>query len=418
MKLKRLFILFFIITLFITNNYIYASNKSDENIDISAESAILIDSSTKKVLYSKNSNKKMYPASTTKILTAIITIENCGLTDLVTVQNSAISAVPSGYSTANLVANEQLTIKDLLTVLLVPSANDVANVIAEHISGSFQDFAELMNKKASELGCQNSHFTNPSGMHNDNHYTTAEDMAKIATYCMKNQTFRELVSLKKCKISSTNKSGVRTYSNTNELINPSSKYYLENCIGIKTGYTSEAKNCLISACNKDNLELICVVLGSSDEGNNKITRFTDSKKLYNFGYSNFSIKTIANKYDKIDSIQISNGTKDTRNLELILANDVNALVNNSESNINPVISLNENLSAPISENDVLGTINYNIDDITYTENLLASHSVEVDTTWISILQVSLSVLIILILLIIFSKSKKKYKRKKRYNKKY
>ena len=150
-----------------------------EQPEISADAAILIDSSSEKVLYSKNENQKMYPASTTKILTAILTIENCNLNDVVTVPYEAISSITSGYSVAALQTGEQLTVEQLLQVMLVHSANDAANVLAFHVSGSIENFANLMNNKVSELGLTNTHFTNPSGMHDENHYTTAHDLAII-----------------------------------------------------------------------------------------------------------------------------------------------------------------------------------------------------------------------------------------------
>lgn len=212
------------------------------------------------ILYSKNENTKAYPASTTKILTAILAIEKCNLDDKVTIKKSSISSIPPGYTSCNLVEGEVLTVSDLLQATLVPSANDAANALAEHISGSVENFTDLMNTKINELGLKNTHFVNTNGIHNENHYTTAYDLALIAKYCMQNQTFRKYANIPTCTINATNKSNVRKLKNTNELINPSSKYYIEDCIGIKTGHTTEAGNCLISSFSKDNLELISVVL--------------------------------------------------------------------------------------------------------------------------------------------------------------
>lgn len=183
-------------------------------LNIHSDAAILMDYKTGTVLYSKASEEKMYPASTTKILTAILALEKCNLDDVVTVSKSAISSIPSGYSSAYLSEGEEISVNDLISVFLVHSANDAGYVLAEHISGSIDEFANLMNEKALEIGCKNTHFTNPSGIHDENHYTTAYDLALIAKYCMQNSKFRNIVSMKTCTINSTNKFGIRKYTNT------------------------------------------------------------------------------------------------------------------------------------------------------------------------------------------------------------
>lgn len=414
MKAKNIFIiLILILFLIIPSGYVQAKD-SKENLNIYSEAAILIDSNTGVVLYEKNSKQKMYPASTTKILTAIIALEKCNLDEKVTVSKSAISAIPPGYSSCYLSEGEEISVNDLLTVFLVHSANDAGYVLAEYISGSIDNFAELMNQKANELGCENSHFVNPSGIHNNNHYSSAYDMSLIAKYCMKNKTFRSIVSKRNCVISPTNKFDTRQYVNTNDLLNPSSKYYLENCIGIKTGYTSEAKNCLISCCTQNNLELISVVLGGAYTETGDSVRYVDSRTLFEYGYSNYSLKTIAKKGDIMTSLEVANGTKDTKNLDLSLENDIKALVKNSETNPEYDISLNETISAPISQNNCVGTISYNINGITYTENLLASHDVEQNNSLILILEISLGLLIILIAITIISLKFKNTKKKSKH----
>ena len=215
MKSKK-FVVILIMLIFILN--ISKSYAVSEAPEISSESAVLIESSSEKILYSKKDDQKMYPASTTKILTAILTLENCKLDDIVTVPYEAISIIPSGYSVAALQAGEQLTVEQLLQVMMVHSANDAANALAYHVSGSLEGFASLMNQKVADLGLQNTHFTNPSGMQNENHYTTAYDLAIIMKYCMKNSTFRSLAGLKSCTIPATNKYEERIFKTTNELL--------------------------------------------------------------------------------------------------------------------------------------------------------------------------------------------------------
>lgn len=419
---KKLWILLFTFLILIftgCNDFSYAEDRQDPDLNLYSEAAVLIDAKTGAILYGKNAEERMYPASTTKILTAILALEKCNLNDMVTVSKSAVDAIPSGYSSAYLSEGEQMSVKDLLAVFLVHSANDAGFVLAEYISGSIENFAELMNKKAIEIGCTNTHFTNPSGIHDENHYTTAYDLSLIAKYCMENSTFRKYVSSKTCTVNRTNKFDTRTYTNTNDLINPTSKYYVENCIGIKTGYTSEAKNCLISAYSKDDLELICVVLGAGQTETGDSARYVDTISLFDYGISNFSVKTLAQKDDVIQTIKIANGTKDTRDLELILENSLSALLKNNTELPTPTIHLNENLSAPIAQNSIVGTITYTIDNVSYTQNLLASHEVTEDSFLILIFKIALGIILFLILIfIIFSKTKKKKKRKRKYYRNY
>ena len=193
MKINKLIIPFLIfVTIFTTFSFAENSVLSQESsqatsqadLKIYSDAVILIENKTGKTLYEKNSEQKMYPASTTKILTAILAIEKGNLNDTTTVSKTALAEMKSGYSSAYLVEGETLTIEQLLTVLLVHSANDASNVLAEYISGSISSFVDLMNEKAQELGCTNTHFVTTNGLHDDNHYTTAKDMSIIARYCM------------------------------------------------------------------------------------------------------------------------------------------------------------------------------------------------------------------------------------------
>ncbi len=397
--IRYFFIIFFSTFLFF-KNISYGENLQELNLY--SESCILIEANAGTILYGKNENEKMFPASTTKILTAIIAIEKCNLDDAVIVQKSAISSIPAGYSSAYLSEGEQVTVRDLLQVFLIHSANEAGYVLAEHISGSVSNFADLMNSKSKEIGCTNSNFVNPSGIHNENHYTTAEDLAKIASYCMKNKTFRSIVSMKKCTIAPTNKSDSRTYKNTNDLINPSSKYYTPECIGIKTGYTSEAKNCLVAGFTKNGLNLISIVLGAPTIQGISSTRCVDSITLCKYGYSNYEMKKFATKGETISSIDIKNGSKETRTLDLILENDVKLLSkgNSSESNLN--ISLKENLHAPIKANDIVGTATYTSCGTKVTVNLLASHDVK-ETIIIKLILLLITLIFIIVLVLIITK---------------
>lgn len=418
MKFRRSLVIIFMLIFILHTSMCYALTEQPE---ISADAAILIDSSSEKVLYSKNENQKMYPASTTKILTAILTIENCNLNDVVTVPYEAISSITSGYSVAALQTGEQLTVEQLLQVMLVHSANDAANVLAFHVSGSIENFANLMNNKVSELGLTNTHFTNPSGMHDENHYTTAHDLAIIMKYCMKNDTFRSLSSLKYCTIPATNKYDVRVFNTTNELLiydnrDVSSNYYYKYAIAGKTGYTTQAKNCLVSVAKKENLELICVVLSAGIYPNNVSAKFVDTKSIFDYGYNNYTIKKLREKDAIATQIEIGNGTKETRNLDLLISDDLSALVTQDEfdTEFEPQIELQDNLFAPIAQGQVVGKITYTIDGIQYSSNLLASHSVEQSGFITIVVQIILVILILFLLykLLFGSNSNKKSYRKK------
>ena len=415
MKIKRILTILFILIFILNISISYGISDAPE---ISAGAAILIDTSSEKILYSKNENEKMYPASTTKILTAILTIENCNLDDIVTVPYEAIASIPSGYAVAALQPGEQLTVEQLLQLLLVHSANDAANVLAYHISGSIESFANLMNQKVLELGLQNTHFTNPSGTHDDNHYTTAYDLAIIMKYCMKNSEFRRLSDLKYCKIPATNKSEERVFNTTNELLthNNSSDYYYKYAIAGKTGYTTQAKNCLVSVSNKDDLELICVVLSAGLYPNNLSAKFVDTKSLFDYGYNNYTIRKLRERDAIATQIEINKASKETQNLDLLISNDITALISQDdlETDFSPEIKINDNLSAPISQGQVVGKIIYNIDGIEYSSDLFASHNVE-ESGYLKLLIKILMIILILFFLykLLFENyTKEKHSRKK------
>ena len=407
------FISFFVFILLMCLIFSNISFAVSEPPEISAQSAILIDSSSGKVFYDKASDQRMFPASTTKIMTAILTLENGNLNDVVTVPYSAISSIPAGYSIAALQTDEQLTVNQLLQVLMVHSANDAANVLAFYISGSIEEFANLMNQKASELGMNNTHFTNPSGMQDQNHYTTAHDLAVLMQYCMQNNTFRHLAGLKSCSIPATNKYQARSFTTTNNLLinnetNVANDSYYEYAIAGKTGFTSEAGNCLVSASSKDNFELICVVLAAGTNANGSSTKFSDSKKLFEFGYANYGFKTLIEQGYTASSISIPNATDDTKDLDLVASSTISVLMETSKMNddVSFDIELNSNLFAPISQGQVVGKIVYNIDGEEYSSDLIASHSVIPSNSVVTITGMVLLVLVLLVLIkLLFPKKK-------------
>lgn len=397
---------------------------------MSSEAILIMESSTGKIIYEKNGYEQKYPASTTKILTAILAIEHCNLDEMATASEFAISSIPSGYSTANIQIGESLSVRDLLYALMLQSANESAVVLAEHISGSQEAFADLMNQKAEEIGCKNTHFVNPNGVHDEDHYSTAYDLALIAKYAMQNETFREIVKTTSFTLPATSAypSNTRTYTNTNNLIiydnrNRPDNYYYEYATGIKTGYTSAAKNCLVSSAEKNGIEYICVVLGASITYGNSgsiSARYVDTINLFNYAFDNYSFRKLKFANTNIQTIEIENATKDTKNLDLLIANDIDIFVsidNQDNSNIEPEIILKEGLQAPIAKGDIVGTISYEVEGLRYTTDLIAGSDVEEFKQSYILLYVLVAIVILIIIILFiryYNKKKKFINRRNKY----
>lgn len=382
-KIKKLLLL--LIILLLTLNIFCMNSFAETSLpSVYSPACILIDADSGKILYSKNANTKMYPASTTKIMTAILTLENCKLDDVAIASHNAVYSIPYGYSVATIQEGEELTIEQLLNVLLIPSANDAAVVLAEHIAGSVEAFSDMMNSKAVELGCKNTHFVNPNGIHDEEHYSTAYDLALIGKYAMQFDTFRTIVQKTSYSLSKTNKYDKedRLFNTTNDLIKKNyssspTNYYYQYATGAKTGYTDAAKSCIVATATKDDISLIAVVLHSGTTAEGLSQRALDCKTLFEYGFNNYSIKSIAEKDSVAEQISVKNSTKETESLDLLYSDDLSGLVPDDVdiSTIAPNIKLTENLSAPILEGTNLGTITYTIDGFDYSCNLIASHTV-------------------------------------------
>lgn len=409
LKIKYLFVTLSIIMLL----SIFTTSFANNNFDIYSPSCILIDSTSGKILYEKNAYNKMYPASTTKIMTAILVLENCNLNDIVTISENAISltSVPETYTRANLKSGEKVSVEDLLNVLLIPSANDAAIALAEHVSGSVDEFSKLMNLKAKEIGCINTNFVNPNGVHNTNQFTTAYDMSLIGKYAMQNDVFKKIVTKTSCNLPITNvyDKDDRKFKNTNELLT-SDNYYYEYTTGIKTGYTDSAKNCIVASCKKDDYEFIVVVLGANKMTSDENDRAHDCITLFNYAIENYNEKIISNPETIIKQIEIelSNNTKKT--LDIVVEKEIKAKTVQNISTIEPEITINENLQAPILKGFIVGKISYTIDNITYTSNLIAGNNI-LDSEILPQVFSSLLFILLLLTFITILKSKKKKKNK-------
>lgn len=249
-----------------------------KNPDLNSRACVVIDRNTNTILYGKNENTKRKMASTTKIMTAIIIIENCKLNESIEISKKAAN---TGGSRLGLKTGDKITILDLLYGLMLHSGNDAAVALAEYVGNDIPGFAEKMNKKAQELGLKNTHFETPHGLDSDEHYTTAYELALLTNYALNNPTFSKIVGTKNYTITINGYS--KDLSNTNELLGN-----LDGVYGVKTGFTNGANRCLVTACKRNNLDIICVVLGADT----KKIRSTDSIKLINYIYQNFKLVNI------------------------------------------------------------------------------------------------------------------------------
>lgn len=380
--LKSIFIIFLISTLF-CNTTIFADDElDDEDLSqneisetistsssasdvptINARHAIIFDRNSKQTIYGKEENEQCKMASTTKIMTAIITLENANLDDVVTVSSRTASAPKSriGLST-----NDKISVRDLLYGLMLYSGNDAAVALAEHVGGSVEDFAILMNNKAQDLGMQNSHFVTPNGLDNDEHYSTALDLAILTDYAFQNDDFAQIVQTKTYTLYING--SAKTISNTHELLGN-----LEGVYGGKTGFTSGANRCLITACKRGDLDIICVVLGCDTKKN----RTQDSIKLINYTFSNYSLVNIKdiinNNFENWKTLHITSFTVDkgvSSNLDLYIDEATipysYMAVNNSDiNNIETKISFDSYFEAPLCQNLNIGFITLQIGDNEY-----------------------------------------------------
>lgn len=266
------------------NSFTDTSTETIKEPDVNSRACVVIDRKTNSVLFGKNENTKKKMASTTKIMTATIIIEKCNLTDTIEISKKAAG---TGGSRLGLKTGDKITVLDLLYGLMLRSGNDAAVALAEYAGGDINGFAKLMNAKALELGLTNTHFETPHGLDSNEHYTTAYELALLSNYALDNPTFAKIVGTKNYTI--TINGSPKALSNTNELLGN-----MEGVYGIKTGFTNGANRCLVTACKKNNMDIICVVLGADT----KKFRTIDSIKLINYVFNNFvvyDLKSFVNK---------------------------------------------------------------------------------------------------------------------------
>ena len=365
--------------------------------EISARAALLADPETGRVYYSLNADERAYPASLTKVMTVLLAVEavergEVSQDDQVTASESAMEGMVEDGSTAGIVPGETMSFGDLLYCAMLSSANEACNIIAEHVSGSVGAFVELMNERASELGCAGTHFANTHGLPDENHYTTAADLALIAAEALQHDLFTTICNTVTWTVPATNVSEQRTLSNSNALINPNSGYgsgyYYEYAHGVKTGHTNDAGYCLISTAEKDGIRLMAIVLGCpamelADGSGVDLRSFSDSIVLYDWVFDNFSMQEIVSSAEQVAEAPVELG-QGVERVSLRPANVVTAVVADDTdlSTVQRDVVVyserdGETLVAPISAGTVLGELTLTLDgQVLGRSELVASTSVE------------------------------------------
>lgn len=383
MKIRRI-VSVFLVTLLLTGLFLVPTVYAVPSIKIAAKAALLVDEQTGLVLHAQNEHDKLYPASITKVMTALLVFEAIDRGDLkldqkVTASATALAGLADDGSSAGIKAGEVLTVEQLLYCMLVVSANESCHILAEEVAGSVPAFVELMNQRAQEIGCKDTHFVNPSGLHDPQHYTSAWDIYLFTREAMKYDTFMAICGSKSYIVPATNMSEERELHSTNYLISNwrALGYLYDGAEGIKTGSTSDAGNCLVASAVRGDRRLISVVLGAK-EANDKVQSFTETSRLFDYGFDNFSSQVVLTEDEMIQEVPVAL-SKETNYVvvhpeytaEALLPNDANL-----DELERTVVLDNETANAPIATGDVLGkiTISYKGNECV-TVPLLAQYDV-------------------------------------------
>jgi len=308
------------------------------SVSVSAKAAIVVENSSGKVLFAKNADERLPMASTTKIMTAICTIENTRTDSLITVADEAVGIEGSSIYLAK---DEKITVRDLLYGMMLNSGNDAATALAIETSGSVEEFARLMNETAKRIGAKNTNFVNACGLYDDNHYTTAYDLALITSYALKNPLFAEIVSSKTAKITNGDNGYPRVLRNHNKLLN-----LFDGCIGVKTGYTKKCGRCLVSAAERDGVTLTCVTLNAPDDWN-------DHTALLNYGFSKTKLVELASQDSHCMGLKIQGSASAFSHV--VFGESLSYVAaDNIAEDVKINYSFIENLKAPLNEGEVVG----------------------------------------------------------------
>lgn len=327
--------------------------------------AALIDVDSGRVLYGKDMNQRMRIASLTKIITAILAIESGKMNDIVTVSSNASGKEGSSIYLA---VGEKLKLSDLVYAIMLRSGNDAATAIAEHVSGSVEKFADLMNQKVKELGLTDTHFMNPHGLDNEQHYSTAHDMAVLTAYALKNPTFRQIVATKHYSIPWEGKEWDRSMKNKNKMLT-----LYEGADGVKTGYTKKAGRCLASSATQNGEQLAVVVL---NDGND----WADSGRLLTYGFTKYNQTPLVHTGDLVATLPVAGGTQAT--VQIVSSEKYSYPIREGETPVRQQVQLPKSLKAPIKKGEKIGTITiYQGETPLYQVAAIAGTSIEKASLW-------------------------------------
>ena len=367
-----------------------------EELSLGIKSAILMNSDTGEVIYSKDIDTPRYIAQTTAVMTSLLTFEaisrgEIALTDTVTATSEALAGIPEAAETQKIQPGEEMSLESLLYCALIEPSADALNVIATYVSGDLNTFVKLMNDRAAELGCKNTHFVNTAGLENNDQYSTAHDLAIIASAAVKFDKFMEICNTVTIEVTKTNLSDARLLDSSNNLIRPDyPRYYYSYACGIKNSYSETAGHCLISAVNVDGIYVVSVVLGGelveAENGYFDISSFTETKKLFKWFFANYSYRDIISPIEPVCEVPIALGEgTDTvvarvlNGLSMFLPNDLD--LNETYEREITIYSMQEGaekLKAPISEGTVLGEMKISFNGGTYGPfTLVANTDVQV-----------------------------------------
>ena len=390
MKNRRFLSLFFsLVLIFTLGTSALASDGDTGDWEVAAKAALLIDPDTEEILYARNIHERLYPASLTKVMTALLVLEavdsgRIAMDTVLTASQTAIDNLPPDGSNAGIKVGEEMTVEQLLYCILVVSANEACDILAEGVSGSIDAFVDAMNAKAQAIGCEDTHFANTSGLQDGNHYTTAWDLYRITREAMKHEMFMPLCNTKVIEIPATNLSGPRTYYTTNYLLSPmrATGYVYQGAEGIKTGSTSDAGYCLISTATRSGRSRLSVVLGAEavtlEDGDRQVQSFSETIKLFDWGFDEFSRQVILGTDELIDEVPVAlsqeqNAVKvhPAQEIERLIPNDMDIA-----ADIQREVTLVEGVDAPVTKGQVLGEITLRCGDTVYgTVELLADEDV-------------------------------------------
>ena len=394
MKKRRLLSLFLSFALLIP---LFGLTQADayEDFDLDAKAGLLIEADTGEILYEKNAHQENYPASLTKVMVALLVFEaidrgELSLTDSITATETAFDGLSSDGSTANIVPGETMTVEQLLNCMLIVSANETCNILGEHLSGSVEAFVARMNERASELGCEHTHFANATGLHDPQHYTTAWDLYLITREAMKHEKFMEICNSKSYTVPATNMTEKpRELHSTNFLISNwrARGYVYRDAQGIKTGSTPEAGYCLISSALRGSRHMINVVLGAErvtlEDGVTIQTRsFSETSRMFDWGFDNFVRRDILSSADPVCEVPVALSSE-TNYVVAHAAEDLSCLLpdNIEPSDLERTVELtNETVDAPVAAGDVLGKLTLSYQGTVYGEADLLALS-DVSASW-------------------------------------